>query len=175
MIDLRSRPTRGALLAALVLATAAPALAQRAIVVVRHAERADGGASSMMAATDPPLSSAGAARAERLAALLAGAGVTHAYATEYTRTIATVEPLARRLGLSIQQVPAKDTAALVARIHAAGPDDVVVVAGHSNTVPDILKGLGVTEAVTIEDDEYDNLFIVISRGEGPPTLLRLRY
>jgi len=175
MVDLRPRQTCGALLAALVLATAVPAFAERAVFVVRHAERADGGATAMMAATDPPLSSAGAARAERLAALLAGAGVTAAYATEYKRTISTVEPLARRLGLAVEQVPAKDTAALVARIHATGPDDVVVVAGHSNTVPDILKALGVAEPVTIEDDEYDNLFIVVPHSAGPPTLLRLRY
>ena len=67
------------------------------------------------------------------------------------------------------------TPALVARIRASGPDDVVVVAGHSNTVPDILKALGVTEAVSIGDDEYDNLFIVVPRGNGPPAFLRLKY
>ena len=170
-----ARWARRAMPLLVVLATATPAVAQRAVFVVRHAERADGGATTMMAATDPPLSDAGAARAERLAALVADAGVTAAYATEYQRTISTVEPLARRLGLSVQQVPARDTAALVARIRGSGPDDVVVVAGHSNTVPDILKAIGVTEAVAIGDDEYDNLFIVVPRGSGPPALLRLKY
>ncbi len=175
MANVASRFIRCPLLLLLVLAMAAPAFAQRAVFVVRHAERADGGAASMMAATDPPLSEAGAARAERLAALLADAGVTAAYATEYKRTISTIEPLARRLGFTVQQVPAKDATALITRIRASGPDDVVVVAGHSNTVPDILKALGVTEAVTIGDDEYDNLFIVVPRGGSPPVLLRLKY
>jgi len=172
MIDQAARLARRALPLVLVLATAAPSFAQRAVFVVRHAERADAG---MSATPDPRLSAAGEARAERLAALLAAAGVTAAYATEYRRTVTTVEPLARHLGLSIQQVPAKDTAALAGRIRASGPDDVVVVAGHSNTVPDILKALGVAEPVTIADDEYDNLFIVVPRGSGPPALLRLKY
>jgi len=171
MASFTSRLTRP-LLFLLVLATAAPSFAQRAVFVVRHAERADAG---MNATPDPLLSNAGRARADRLAALLADAGVTAIFATEYKRTVGTVEPLASRLGLSVQQVPAKDTPALVARIHAGGPEDVVVAAGHSNTVPDILKGLGVTEPVTLGDDEYDNLFIVVPRGDGPPALLRLKY
>ena len=172
MIDRLVRLTRGALPMGLVLMVAAPAGAQRAVVVVRHAERADAG---MSATPDPLLSAAGLARADRLATLLADAGVTAVFATEYKRTVGTVEPLARRLGLLVQQVPARDTPALVARIRASGPDDVVVVAGHSNTVPDILSALGVTEAVTIGDDEYDDVFIVVPRGSGPPALLRLKY
>jgi len=171
-IDRLFRLTRHTLPLWLVLASAAPASAQRAVFVVRHAERADAG---MNATPDPLLSDAGRARADRLAALLADAGVRAIFATEYKRTVGTVEPLASRLGLSVQQVPAKDTPALVARIRASGPDDAVVVAGHSNTVPDILKALGVTDSITIADDEYDNLFIVVPRGSDPPALVRLRY
>ena len=153
-------------------ALAAPARAQRAIFVVRHAERADAG---MSATPDPLLSAAGHARAERLAEVLLEAGVTAIYSTEYHRTIQTVEPLARRLGLEVRQVPAKDTEALIARIHSSKPSDVVVVAGHSNTVPDILKGLGDPDPVTIKEDEYDNLFVVVPRKGEAPVVLRLKY
>ena len=153
-------------------ALAAPARAQRAIFVVRHAERADAG---MNAARDPLLSATGRARAERLADLLLKAGVTAVYATEYQRTIRTVQPLARRLGLEVQQAPAKDIQALVARIRRSKPSDVVVVAGHSNTVPGILKALGDPDPVTIADDEYDNLFVVVPGSGEAPVVLRLKY
>jgi hypothetical protein len=49
----------------------------------------------------------------------------------------------------------------------------VLVVGHSNTLPEILKGLGVTEPVTIGEDEFDSLFVV-TRG-SPPAFVRLRY
>ena len=153
-------------------ALAAPARAQRAIFVVRHAERADAG---MNATPDPLLSAAGRARAERLADLLLKAGVTAVYATEYQRTIRTVQPLAQRLGLEVHQVAAKDVGALVARIHGSEPSDVVVVAGHSNTVPEILKALGDPDPVTIKEDEYDNLFVVVPRKGEAPVVLRLKY
>jgi broad specificity phosphatase PhoE len=153
-------------------ALAAPARAQRAIFVVRHAERADAG---MNATPDPLLSAAGHARAERLAEVLLKAGVTAVYATEYRRTLQTVQPLAQRLGLEVQQVPAKDVEALVARIHRSKPSDVVVVAGHSDTVPEILKALGDPEPVTIKEDEYDNLFVVVPRRGQAPVVLRLKY
>ncbi len=153
-------------------AFAAPARAQRAIFVVRHAERADAG---MNATPDPLLSAAGRARAERLADLLLKAGVTAVYATEYQRTIGTVQPLAQRLGLEVQQVPAKDVQALIARIRRSKPSDVVVVAGHSDTVPEILKALGDPDPVTIAADEYDNLFVVVPRRGEAPAVLRLKY
>lgn len=173
MIDARVRWVVTCLLG--VLALPGPAVAQEAVFVVRHAERADGGAASMTATTDPPLSAAGEARAARLAAMLGDAGVTVLFATEFQRTVATVAPLARRLGLTVQQVPARDTAGLVARVRGSRPDDVVVIAGHSNTVPEILKALGAAEPVTIADDEYDALFVVTPRAGAPPTVIRLRY
>jgi 2,3-bisphosphoglycerate-dependent phosphoglycerate mutase len=153
-------------------ALAAPARAQRAIFVVRHAERADAG---MNATPDPLLSAAGEARAERLADMLLDTGVTAIYSTEYQRTIRTVQPLAQRLGLEVQQVPAKDTAALIARVQRSKPSDAVVVAGHSNTLPEILTALGDPEPVTIKDDEYDNLFVVVPRKGEAPVVLRLKY
>ena len=70
-------------LAAIVLFTPAVSLAQKLVFVVRHAERADTG---MQAQTDPPLSAAGESRAQKLAAMLADAGVKDVFATEFKRT-----------------------------------------------------------------------------------------
>lgn len=148
------------------------------IFVVRHAERADGGApsmggtGSMTGSSDPPLSAEGAQRAERLASMLRDAGITRVFATEFARTRQTAEPLAKRASVAVTVVPAKDLAGLVEQLSAAGGAALVV--GHSNTVPEILKALGLEEPIRIADAEYDNLFIIV-RGGGSPRLVRLKY
>lgn len=157
----------GALLAAALLLPAV-AHAQKLILVVRHAERADGGSGSMGA--DPPLSAAGEARAVKLAAMLADAGVKAIFATEFKRTQDTVKPLAAKLGLTVQSGASGDPAALVAKIKSAHAGDVVLVAGHSNTLPVILKAFGGPD-VTIGDNEYDNLFIIVP-ATGAMTRIR---
>ena len=151
------------------------AAAEQVIFVVRHAERADGGAGTggMTAANDPPLSAAGAERAKRLAATLASAGVAHAFTTEFRRTRDTAAPLAAKAGIAPTVVSSKDGAGLVRQIREAKGN--VLIVGHSNTVPEILKQLGVTTPISIADDEYDNLFVVVRPATGEPTLIRLRY
>ena len=159
----------GSMVALLVsLATAAPA-AQSPLFLVRHAERADAGRGG--AGSDPELSAAGLARADALAVTLKDAGITAIFATEYKRTRQTAEPLAKALGLTVTVVPAKDVAGLVERIgKSSGP---VLVVGHSNTVPDVIKALGVDTPVQIADADYDNLFVVTMTPK--PSLLRLHY
>jgi len=156
----------------LALAAATPLAAQPTIFLVRHAERADSapGMSPTMAA-DPDLSAAGRARADSLAAALKDADITAIYVTEFKRTQQTAAPLAKALGLTVKIVTSKSTRELIKQL-AASKGNVLVV-GHSNSVPDVIKGLGVTAAVTIGDDEFDNMFLV-SRGPTP-SLLRLHY
>jgi phosphohistidine phosphatase SixA len=122
-----------------------------------------------MMAADPGLSEAGRARAEALAAALRDAGITAIFATEYKRTQQTAAPLAKLLGIDVQTVPSKDTAALIAKVKAAKGH--VLVIGHSNTVPGTIKALGVATPVTIGEADYDNLFVV-TLGERP-SLVRL--
>ena len=156
------------ILAILAVLSAAPASAQEAIFVVRHAERLDG-------STDSPLSAEGQARAARLADQLRDARITAVFATQYVRTADTAKALADRLGLTLQRVPAAQTADLITKLRALGPNARALVVGHSDTVPKILTALGSTASVTIASDEYDNLFIVLPHGAAPPTVLRLRY
>ena len=159
------------LVAALAVAAAlAPvtAAAQKAVFVVRHAERQDD-------STDTPLSAAGKARAEKLAAVLKDAGVSAIYATQWQRTQQTVAPLAAALKLPVATVQSKDIDALVAALRTTHANGVVVVAAHSDSAPKIVAALGAANAITIAHEEYDNLFVVVP-GAGPtPTFLRLRY
>jgi broad specificity phosphatase PhoE len=142
------------------------------VIVARHAERADGGAGTAAAMTggnDPELSDAGKARAQKLAAMLADAGIVAIYSTEYKRSKDTAGPLAANTGVKVEVIPSKDVAALVAKIksHMTG---AVLVVGHSNTVPQVIKALG-GSAVTMADDEYDSLYFVAANG----TTTRIRY
>ena len=56
---------------------------------------------------------------------------------------------------------------------AVPADAVVLVVGHSNTLPEILGRLGVP-GVQVGDDDYGNLFVVVRR-DGKATLVTLRY
>ncbi len=151
------------------LLTPAVAHAQRIVFVVRHAERADAGMS--IQETDPQLSAIGKARAEKLAKMLADAGITAVYATQFIRTQDTVKPLAAALHVPVTTMPAAATPGLVDKVRADHPNDVVLIAGHSNTVPDIIKAFG-GPAVTIADAEYDNLFVIVPATK---TMTRIRF
>jgi broad specificity phosphatase PhoE len=144
------------------------AVAQDAIFIVRHAERAD-------ASADPPLSPAGDARAAHLAAMLEAAGITHIYTTDLKRTTQTAAPLATALRLTATALKAADQEGLLAKVRASSPRDRLLIVGHSNTVPAILEALGVTPAIRIADSEYDNLFVIAPQAGGPPRFIRLRY
>ena len=158
--------------------TVVPAVAQEQVIfLVRHAERAPVPAnqppSRGMMGEDPPLSAAGQERARRLASVLASAGIKHIFTTEYQRTRQTAAPVAERANVNPVMGAAKDPQPFIEQIQKASGN--VLVVGHSNTIPDLLQGLGVKQAVTIPDGEYDNLFIVVRHGPGEPTLIRLRY
>jgi 2,3-bisphosphoglycerate-dependent phosphoglycerate mutase len=117
------------------------------------------------------LSGAGLARANALAAMLKDARIATVITTEYRRTRQTGEPVARNAGVALTVVNSKDSSGLLAKVRAAAGN--VLVVGHSNTLPALIKAVGVTEPVVIGDDEYDAMFIVTRAS--PPTLVRLRY
>jgi broad specificity phosphatase PhoE len=160
---------RGAALAMLLAAlfTAAHASAQQAVIVVRHAEKVD-------SSSDAALSATGRARAKALATLLRQAGVTHIITSEFQRTRQTAAPLASALGLTAEQVPAGDLPALVARLRALDPAAIVLVVGHSNTIPPILTALGWPGTLVLDEGDFDDAF-VLAPHPGQPALVRLKY
>lgn len=164
---------RGAILLSALCALIVPMVAEaQMVIVVRHAERADGGAGTAAAMTgsnDPELSEAGKARAQKLAAMLGESGIVAIYTTEYRRTRDTAAPLAEKIGVKPEVVPSREAAALVSKIKAHSSGAVLVV-GHSNTVPQVIKALG-GSAVTVADDDYDSVFFVAANG----TTTRIRF
>jgi phosphohistidine phosphatase SixA len=143
--------------------------------LVRHAEKekvADGPPNSMLS-RDPPLSTIGEQRALGLVAALSSVKLAACFATEYRRTQATVEPTARAQGLAVEIVFAEDVDGLCARVLAHSGSHVLV-AGHSNTVPEIAKRLGLTETLSLGDDDYGDLFTV-EKGSWSASLQRSRF
>ena len=138
--------------------------AQTTIFIVRHAEKAD-------ATKDTDLSEAGRARAEALANILRDASITAIYTTEFKRTQETAAPLAKAIGINPTNLAAKDIDALVTKLRDSHGNALVV--GHGNTIPDLIKALGITEPINIAENDYDNLFVVVLAEK--PQLLRLHY
>jgi broad specificity phosphatase PhoE len=147
-----------------VLTGSLSATCQVTVILSRHAEKA------ATPPKDPPLTEAGKKRADLLASMLADSGVDAIYVTEFQRTQQTAAPLAERV--HVKPTVISDTQQLIAAIHAR-KNGVVVVVGHSNTLPEIIAALG-GPTVKIADPEYNNLF-VLTVGDAKSSLLRLHY
>jgi len=137
------------------------------VILVRHAEKA---VSTMT--SDVPLSDAGVARAKELARVLASTPVDAIYTTQYQRTKQTAAPLAADHHL---EPIVADPAAMANIIRTKHAGQTVVVVGHSNTTPDVIRALGVATPPSIGDNEYDDLFIVTLSPGAAPKLVTLRY
>jgi broad specificity phosphatase PhoE len=134
------------------------------VVIVRHAEKVDN-------SQDAELSPAGRQRAENLAQMLKDGNITAIFTSEFKRTQQTAAPTSRATGVAPMTVPAKDLPALISKLHEVQGNALVV--GHGNTIPDIVKALGIETPVQIADDDYSEIFVVTVGSK--PQLLRMHY
>jgi broad specificity phosphatase PhoE len=135
------------------------------VYIVRHAEKATTGGK------DPDLSLNGQKRADALARILKDSQITSVFVTEFKRTQETAAPTARAAQVSPTVVPANDVPWLVAKLRALNSNALVV--GHGNTIPDLVKALGIATPISIPDDDYTEI-LVVSLAD-PPQMLRLHY
>jgi broad specificity phosphatase PhoE len=166
-----------ALLVSLFLAAAALAgcALPTTIYVVRHAEPD----TSNPADRDPSLSADGVDRARALAAITMQPRVSSIYVTQFKRTQETAQPTAQTLHVAPVVFPVGADAlsyahALVADILTRHQGEVVLVVGHSNTVPAIIEVLGGTRPA-IGENEYDKFFEVTRRKDGTCDVSERRY
>jgi phosphohistidine phosphatase SixA len=151
----------------------------RTVILLRHAEKDAAGD-----ARDPTLSERGRRRAQEIARLLARSEATLLLASDLRRTRETLEPLAKELGRDVESLPAAAIEPLAQRLAALAPGATAVVAGHSNTIPQIAARLGVElrdvgegEERTIADSDYHRVFVITLPHSGTPvapSLLELR-
>ena len=135
------------------------------VFIVRHAEKAS------PCGKDPYLSVQGRKRAEALANILKDSQITAVFVTEFKRTQETAAPTAKAAQVSPTVIPANDIGVLVEKLRTLNGNALVV--GHGNTIPDLLKALGIATPVSIPEDDYAEIFAVVL-GDAPE-LLRLHY
>jgi len=156
------------------------------ILVVRHAERNDGESCSpatIKGRPNPTLAITGSARAQALAHVGGEDGIAAIYASEYCRTQQTVQPLAAQLGLTVNVVDQYEADGstvnvnnLINQIWAKNTGQVVLVAGHTNTVPAIVQRLSGISIAAIDETDFDNLYVVVvPRWWGRTKVVRLKY
>ena len=146
------------------------------VIFVRHAEKlAD-------PAGDPGLTDAGKRRAAELARQLAdadvvpGLGIDAVFSTPFRRTEETAKPVADALGLTINAYDAADTELFIEELVREYKGKIILVVGHSNTVPQMIGNMGASKNVPpIAEDEYDNLYLVSIPWFGKTKTIRLRY
>jgi phosphohistidine phosphatase SixA len=153
---IRSRFLAGLSLALALLAPLAASAGPSAIYLVRHAEKADG--------KDPELTAEGQARARNIATILRKAGVLHVFSTPFVRTRQTAAALADQGGLQVAIYDPAKPQALVERVRLL--DGAVLVVGHSNTLPELVRLFGGHPGPDIADNEYDRLYQLIPAPDG---------
>jgi broad specificity phosphatase PhoE len=144
------------------------------IIFVRHAEKAT------MPEGDPGLSPTGQRRVAELTRQLKDAdvvaGIDVIYSTPYRRTEETARPIAEALNLPINSYDAGDTEEVMERILKEHKGKIILVVGHSNTVPQLMYDMGASKKVPeIQENEYDNIYIVSVPWFGKTKTIRLRY
>ena len=144
-------------LAILLFMTTLQAQETTTLYLIRHAEKAD-------ATKDTELSEAGKVRAKKWRAFFSDRNISAIYATPYKRTIATVTPLAEKLGLNINSYnPSQLDLKSVAEMHRGKS---VLIVGHSNTLPShVNKLLNENKYAEIDESEFGTLYIVTVKGD----------
>jgi broad specificity phosphatase PhoE len=165
----------------------ATASAQKAVYLVRHAHR-----------TGEELDETGIAQAATLACLLKDSGITAIYISDVPRTRNTAEPLrallvAQGVDVKVHEILLGELAAnaenarnrtlqddyakkVLDHVAANHPGEIILIVGHDNTVPAVIRKLKYPLEVTIGRTEFDHLFQVIPRGDGrAPGFLHIQH
>jgi broad specificity phosphatase PhoE len=119
------------------------------IYLVRHGEKAAEG-------KDPDLTPEGRQRAQNIATILGKTGIAHVFSTPTNRTRQTAEPLAQKTGVAVQVYDPRNPKALMEKVK--GLSGAVLVVGHSNTLPELVRLFGGAPGADIGDNEYDRLY-----------------
>jgi len=150
------------------------------VYLVRHAERAD------EPRQDPPLTEKGTARAQELARILGNANIKAIFTSQFARTKLTAEPLAKQANVAVtsislsvnpsnpRQISEQSTAEVTNKILERAGESVLVV-GHSNSIPDVIKMLGGDVTPTIDEKKFDDLFVVTVYAKGKAKVAHMKY
>lgn len=137
-----------AVLASVAACASLPDPLEHTFVLVRHAEKATDDP------RDPSLSAPGMARSQRLATELRREKMVAVYASGYRRTQQTAAPTARDHGLAVQTYDATMEPVQFAALLRGQAPGVVLVVGHSNTMPKLAAALCNCTVGPIDDSQF---------------------
>jgi phosphohistidine phosphatase SixA len=150
------------------------------VYLVRHAERAD------EPRQDPPLTEKGTARAQELARVLGKANIKAIITSQFARTKLTAEPLAKQANVAVTSISLSLSPSNARMISELSTTEVtnkileragesVLVVGHSNSIPDVIKMLGGDVTPVIDEKKFDDLFVVTVYAKGKAKVAQMKY
>jgi phosphohistidine phosphatase SixA len=156
IVGRHSTSRRRAVLSLLILALTACVSRQPAptipnIYVMRHLHTPKG-------MKDPDLTIEGREHADALARWLSHDPPSAIYISTTKRSAQTAAPTARRFGVTPQTYDPANTPDLIGRV--LQEKGTVLVVGHSNTVPDIVAGLGGTRPSDLAHEDFGDIWHV---------------
>lgn len=139
------------------------------IIIVRHAEKNDDGTKN------PSLSEMGKSRAERLGKMLSEFKIDKLFSTPYARTTETLLPIATSRKLEINNYNPGDKSFATNLLNTV-KGQTIVIAGHSNTCPDLVNTL-INDAKykNLDESDYGKIWIVTFKGETLIDCILLNY
>jgi 2,3-bisphosphoglycerate-dependent phosphoglycerate mutase len=137
--------------------------AANTLYLVRHAEKQPTGA-------DPSLTACGQARADALAASLAGIKLAAIYATPFQRTQQTALAVAQSQQLKVELYDPRQPDILAQQLRQH--QQPVLIVGHSNTIPPLVTQLSGIAMAALTEQDYDMLYQVREEGNISVTLSR---
>jgi 2,3-bisphosphoglycerate-dependent phosphoglycerate mutase len=139
---------------------AAKRQAETIIVLVRHAEKDTVGG-------DPALTQNGKIRAERFKELFEPMKPDLFYSSPTQRTVNTILPLAKAVGLKIEDYDPMHQDAFAKKLKNT-EGKTIIVAGHSNTIPKLANLIvGADVYCDIPDSEFGRIWVItIKNGEA---------
>ena len=144
------------------------------IIFVRHAEE------SSLNEGNSSLTREGEIRSAELARQLVDAdviaGIDAIYSTSFQYSKETALPISKALNIPIEIYDISDTELIIEDIIKQHKGKIILVVGHSNTIPLMIGNMGASKDVPkIDDNEYDNIYLVSIPWFGKTKTIRLRY
>ena len=141
--------------------------AQEAVFVIRHAEQ------EFTGGVNAGLRPEGRKRAAYWASILRPSGLDLVVTTEIKRSRVTGEIIAEALGVPRVEFSEGGSSSIAKFLRENYPEDVILVVGHSSTIPKLLRSFGYADTFPISRSAYGWLFIVTPLENGPPAVTRL--
>ena len=138
-------------------------------ILVKHAETSG-------ISTDRSLSSTGRARAQELSRILSNVPLAAVFSTNYNRTRGTASPTATNQSINLETYGAFDLDLLADNNLTDHHGEIVLVVGHSNTIPSLANILiGEDTYSDFSETEFDNLFIITVVEKGRSKVVHMKY